>query len=365
MRKKSIRKNKTNRKKTYRKEKYHKKTNRRKSNLKKTKHKKTYLKKRKIQRGGSSSDRGDGGGEFSALFDNWDDPEAHEALIEEMEEKEEQLQVAAKVGQTLLEKAEELQEENERLEREAEEAEYRALELQEENERLEYRALELQDDLDRLVEAREEEMDTAVSNARAEGEKSGYEAEKIRNEEILKEILDSVNQLGLVTEGDSYSSVTNTEYIESTLKNMAGVIEGKIKQQIELGTAEVKKSLMEAEMGQALLDERIEELQKEVEEARETRDNAKREKGSALASLEKEKLKNSKLITRNQEVVSGHVKDKKVLRDQNKTYEAENILYRESNTELRKQNEKLTIESAKKEDCIEKTKRALGDDDHE
>ena len=349
MRNKSIRKNKSNRKKTYRKKTYHKKTNRRKTNLKKTKHKKTYLKKRNIHGGGDKAD--------PRVMD-FNDPEITQALLDEMEEMEYQLQVAAEFGQTLLEKTEELEEENERLERERENAIAEA-------EEAEYRARELQDDLDRLVEAREEEMDTAVSKAREEGKISGYEDEKSRNEGRLKEILESVNQLGRVTEGDRYSDETDTKYIESTLKNMEGVIEGKIKQQIELGTAEVKKSLMEAQMERATLEERIVELEKEVKEARGIRDNAKREKDSALESLKEEKLKNSGLITRNQEVVSEHVKDKNVLREQNKTYEAENILYRESNTELREQNEKLTIELAKKGECIERTKRALGDDDHE
>ena len=66
-----------------------------------------------------------------------DDPEMAQMLLEEMEEKEEQLRLAAEFGQTLLERTEELQEENEEMEREkeaavaaAEEHEYRTQELE-------------------------------------------------------------------------------------------------------------------------------------------------------------------------------------------------------------------------------------------
>ena len=44
-----------------------------------------------------------------------DDPEMAQMLLEEMEEKEEQLRLAAEFGQTLLERTEELQEENEEM----------------------------------------------------------------------------------------------------------------------------------------------------------------------------------------------------------------------------------------------------------
>ena len=58
-------------------------------------------------------------------------------------------------------------------------------------------------------------------------------------------------------------------------------------------------------------------------------------------------------------MVSGHVADKEELREQNRLYELQNKVYRENNTELKAQNEKLSIDLAKKEDCIGKTKRAL------
>ena len=348
MRNKSIRKNKsnrkckTNRKKTNRKEKYHKKTNRKRTNHKKTKHKKTYLKKRNIQKGGM----------------DFDDPEMTEALLEEMEEKEEQLRMAAEFGHTLLEKTEELQEENEALEREKDAATDAAKEAK-------YRAKELQEELETLIKTGEKEMDTAVSSAREEGKISGYEAEKSRNEGRLKDILESVNKLGSVTEGESYIPKSDTEDIESTLESMASVIEGKINQQIRLGTAEATQSLAEAQMKQATLDERIVELEKEVNEARTTRDKEKREKDSALDSLKAEELKNSELIARNQEAVNEHVATKEVLREQNKLYEYQNRVYRENNTKLKVVNENLYIDLVKKEDCIEKTRQALGDDDLE
>lgn len=350
MRKKSIRKNKSNRKKTYRKEKYHKKTNRRKTNLKrtnhkKTKHKKTYLKKINIQRGGSDDEVDTGEMDFNS-------PEMTQALLEEMEENEEQLQLAAEFGQTLLEKTEELEEELDAIKREKETAITSA-------EEAEYRVRELEESLKKLTEARKEEIDTAVSNAREEGKILGYEAEKSRNEGRLEEILESVNELGSVTEGESYIQKSDTEDIESTLKSIASVIEEKINQQIRLGTAEATQSLMEAQTKQAMLDERIEELEKEVDEARETRDNAKREKESAMRSLKAEESKNLELITRNQEVVREHVADKEVLREKNRLYESQNEVYRENNTELKAQNEKLSTNLAVKEDCIEKTKRAL------
>ena len=153
MRKKSIRKNKTNRKKTYRKktnrkEKYHKKTNRKKKS-----------RRRNIQRGGM----------------DFDDPEMAEALLEEMEEKEEQLRLAAEFGQTLLQRTEELQVENEAMEREKEAA---VAEAEEHG----YRARELQDNLDRLAEEAASK-DAALDEARAEVERKEAEVE-VREAEV-------------------------------------------------------------------------------------------------------------------------------------------------------------------------------------
>ena len=109
MRKKSIHKNKKNRKKTY-----HKKTIHKNKTYHKKKNRKNKSRQRNIQRGGM---------EFT-------DPDVVEQLLEELEEKEEQLRLAAEFGQTLLEKTEELHEEKETLEREAEEAKSLARELQ-------------------------------------------------------------------------------------------------------------------------------------------------------------------------------------------------------------------------------------------
>ena len=353
MRNKSIRKNKTNRKKTnlektYRKEKYHKKTNRKRTNHKKTKHRKTYLKKRNIQRGGADDEDDAKEGKL-----DFTDPDMAEALLEEMEEKEAQLQLAAEFGQRLMEKNEELQEENEAMGREkeaalvkAEEAEQRVRELEE----FQSTFKNLESDL------RGEILD---ANQRAEDEILGLKDEKDKNEERLRDILKSVNELGSVTEGYSYSSVTNTEYIESTLENMAGVIEEKINQQIRLGKAEATQSLMEAADELQELSEENERLQAEAKQARATRDKAKLEKDSALESLEAEESKNLELIARNQEVVNEHLAAKKVLHQQIQSYAVENKVYRENNTELKAQNEKLSIDLAEKEDCIGKTKRAL------
>jgi chromosome segregation ATPase len=102
---------------------------------------------------------------------------------------------------------------------------------------------------------------------------------------------------------------------------------------------------MKAQTEQATLDERIVELEKEVEEARATREKAKQEKDSALKSLKAEEIKNLKLINSHKAEVEGHVNAQKV--------------YRENNTKLKEQNEKLTIELAEKEDCIARTKIAL------
>ena len=61
---------------------------------------------------------------------SFDDPAVTEGLLAEMEEKEEQLLHAAEFGQALLQRTEELQDENETITRIAEEHEYRARELQ-------------------------------------------------------------------------------------------------------------------------------------------------------------------------------------------------------------------------------------------
>jgi|EP01046_Picozoa_sp_COSAG06_P027921 ParB family chromosome partitioning protein len=101
---------------------------------------------------------------------DFDDPEMAEALLEEMEEKEEQLRLAAEFGQTLLERTEELQEENEAMEREKEAAVAEA-------EEHEYRARELQDNLDRLAEEAASK-DAALDEARAEVERKEAEMEE-------------------------------------------------------------------------------------------------------------------------------------------------------------------------------------------
>ena len=67
---------------------------------------------------------------LEAMEINWDDESVTEGLLAEMEEKEEQLLHAAEFGQALLQRTEELQEENETIARIAEEHEYRARELQ-------------------------------------------------------------------------------------------------------------------------------------------------------------------------------------------------------------------------------------------
>lgn len=64
--------------------------------------------------------RGDRVGSCRTTMDDWEDPEMAEQMMEELEEKEEQLRLAAEFGQTLLERTEELQEENEAMEREKE-----------------------------------------------------------------------------------------------------------------------------------------------------------------------------------------------------------------------------------------------------
>jgi hypothetical protein len=227
-----------------------------------------------------------------------------------------------------------LQAENENAITEVEEAGHRVREL----EKFQAKFKNLESDLrGKILDA----------NQRAEDERLGLKAEKDKNEERLRDILQSVNKLGSVTEGYSYSSVTNTEYIESTLEDMADVIEGKINQQIRLGTAEATQSLMEAQKEQATLDDRISELKKEVEEARATREKAKQEKESAMKSLKSEGEKNE------------------ALREINETYAVKNRVYSENNTKLKEQNKKLSIYLAKKEDCIKKTRQALEDDDLE
>ena len=243
--------------------------------------------------------------------------------------------------------------------------------MQEENEgaiasvaEAEYSAEEAHESLKKLIEARDKELEDAVAEAEEKGKVEGYEEEKRRNKERLKEILKSVNELGSVTRGESYVPKSNTEDIESTLEEMVSVIEGNIKQEIKSGTtaatAAATKSLMEAANELQELSEENERLQAEANEARATRDKAKLEKDSALESLEAEESKNLELIARNQEVVNEHLADKEELREQNRLYELQNKVYRENNTELKAQNEKLSIDLAKKEDCIERTKRALG-----
>ena len=261
------------------------------------------------------------------------------------------IEIIKNILKIIEEKIKRMQDENENARTSVEEAEH-------ERDRT-------QKSLKKLIKARNEELDTAVSEAEEKGKKEGYEAEKINNEERLKEILESVNKLGSVTEGDSYSSKSDTEDIESTLENMAGVIEGKIKQQIKLGTAEAtaaaRQSLMQAADELQELRDTNKKLQAEANVARETRRKAIQGKDSALKSLKAEGIKNSELIARHQVVVEEQVNAKNLLREQNKLYESQNIEYRNDNTELREQNEKLTIELAEKEDCIEKTRQALGD----
>lgn len=299
------------------------------------------------------------------VFNTWDDPEV---LLEEIEEKKGQLRLAAELGQTLVAKNEELQEESERLEETIEGLEAGKEELEGRVEELEGGVEELEKQNERLNSSLTEseakrETESLEANEKVEDHKQELEDEKSKNAKMLKDILESVNQLGLVTQGELYTKETNTENIEGTLIDMAGAVEYQIEQQINSRVSEANETLMRAAGEQAELNERIEELEKEVEQTRETRDEEKGKNKTAQELLEKSRITIDELISRNQEVVRGYVAGKEALRQQNRLYESENNVYRENNAELKSQNEKLSIDLAKKEDCIEKTRKALGDNE--
>lgn len=98
---------------------------------------------------------------------SWEDPSVTEELLAEMEEKEEQLLHAAQFGQVLLQRTEELQEDNDTITRVAEEHEYRARELQQNLDLLAEEAAEKDAELETAKLAlahREQEMEEHIKS---------------------------------------------------------------------------------------------------------------------------------------------------------------------------------------------------------
>ena len=195
------------------------------------------------------------------------DPIVAEQLLLEMEEKEEQLRLAAEFGQTLLERTEELQEEKEAMEREK-------MAAMAEAEEQEYRVRELQANLNLLTE------EATEKDAAREAAVDELEAEKTRRDEVVAERVSEATEKvaaaqataeTVASQARSNQSATEAKLTEirqnivDYFGDRAMTKEGELTHMPELGMYEKDGPCLKGKMFETAVAERIKEAKAELD----------------------------------------------------------------------------------------------------